>query len=56
MKDFNGKDLKRGDTVRLRDGSTGLWIVAGFDDGVDVENLAGQKLNRSPQNLVILSA
>jgi hypothetical protein len=56
MKDSKGKGLKKGDTVTLRGGSTGLWIVAGFDDGVDLENMAGQKLNRAPCNVTKLSA
>ncbi len=56
MKDSKGNLLKRGDTVSLVGDSSGLWIITGFDDGVDLKNMAGQTLNRLPSNVTKLSA
>ena len=55
VKDRNGKELKRGDTVRIT-GDSGLWIVFGFDGAdVEIESLSGQKLTRFNQHVAKLN-
>ena len=57
MKSFNGKTLRKGDIVIVRDGSTEHWIIQSFDDphddcGVNIKNSSGQEINRLSVNLI----